>query len=422
MTDGLETGAPAQVSVFESRAQRVVTGAGAASRIGDELARLGCSRPMLVARSGEAEQALRLVRGLQVVATFTEVRPHVPVEVARAATDLARSSGADCLVAVGGGSTVGTAKAVALTERLPILAVPTTYAGSEATDVWGLTEHGRKTNGTDPVVLPRTVLYDPELTVSLPAALTTSSGLNAVAHCVDALWGPTASPVSTALAVEGLRRLAEGLVAVAHDGRDLVAREQCQAGTYLAATAFAAAGSGMHHKICHVLGGAYGLEHAAMHAVLLPHVLGFNAPAAPQAASRIADALAAAGHGDGSDALAALGSLYDAAGRPPQPGRPRPRRRPGGARGRPRPGEDPSVQPEAGEPRRPRRSARPGPGRGRPRPGRTRPRPGSRSRNAARTSWSLAWCRASPTARTPGYGCCCRRSPDTCMRSSARSG
>lgn len=312
MNDGPATGARPRVSVFESRSQRVVTGAGAAWRLGAELALMGGERALLVAGRGEAEQARRLVHDVDVVAVFTEVRPHVPVEVARAATDLARSSGADSVIAVGGGSTVGTAKAVALTERLPILAVPTTYAGSEATDVWGLTEQGRKTNGTDPAVLPRTVIYDPELTVSLPAVLTTSSGLNALAHCVDALWGPTASPVSTALAVEGLRQLAEGLGVVVQDGRDLAAREQCQAGTYLAATAFAAAGSGMHHKICHVLGGAFDLEHAAMHAVLLPHVLGFNAPAAPQAAARIAAALETAGYGDGSDALGALGSMYDA--------------------------------------------------------------------------------------------------------------
>jgi maleylacetate reductase len=312
MNEGLETVPRPRVSVFESRAQRVVTGVGAAGRIGAELALLGGERAMLVAGKGEAEQALRLVHDVNVVATFTEVRPHVPVEVARAATDLARSSGADCVLAVGGGSTVGTAKAVALAEGLPILAVPTTYAGSEATDVWGMTERGLKTNGSDPVVLPRTVIYDPELTVSLPASLTASSGLNALAHCVDSLWGPTASPVSTALAVEGVRQLGEGLGAAVRNGHDLVAREQCQAGTYLAATSFAAAGSGMHHKICHVLGGAFGLEHAAMHAVLLPHVLGFNAPAAPQAATRIAAALASAGYGDGSDALASVGRLYDA--------------------------------------------------------------------------------------------------------------
>src|SRR4029077_517466 len=126
-----------------------------------------------------------------VAVLHTEVVMHVPLEVADRARAVARDHAADVVVCVGGGSTTGLAKAVALTERLPILAVPTTYAGSEATDVWGLTEEGRKTNGTDPYVLPRTVVYDPELTVSLPASLTTSSGLNALAHCVDALWGPT---------------------------------------------------------------------------------------------------------------------------------------------------------------------------------------------------------------------------------------
>jgi maleylacetate reductase len=304
------------VSVFESRPQRVVIGAGAAWRLNAEVARLGAARVMLVAGSAEAGPRERLVEGLDVVAVFGDVRPHVPVDVARAARDVARSSRADILVAVGGGSTVGTAKAVALTERLPIIAVPTTYAGSEATDVWGLTDRGSKTTGTDAVVLPRTVIYDPELTVSLPPSLTTSSGLNAMAHCVDSLWGPTASPVSTALAVEGIQQLARGLGVVVRAGADLVARAQCQAGTYLAAAAFAAAGSGMHHKICHVLGGAYDLQHAAMHAVLLPHVLGFNAPAAPEAAARVAVALGAAGHGDGSDALAALRSLSDALAAP----------------------------------------------------------------------------------------------------------
>jgi alcohol dehydrogenase class IV len=267
---------------------------------------------MLVSRRGDLELAKRLLDGIDVVAVFDDVRPHVPVEVARAARELAHSTRADVLVAVGGGSTVGTAKAVALTERVPILAVPTTYAGSEATDVWGLTDRGEKATGTDPAVLPRTVVYDPQLTVSLPPSLTTGSGLNALAHCVDALWGPTATTVSTALAVEGIRQLAEGLETAVRDGLDLSGRERCQAGTYLAAAAFAAAGSGMHHKLCHVLGGAYDLEHAAMHAVLLPHVLAFNAPAAPEAAARIAAALATSGHGDGTDALAGLAHLYDA--------------------------------------------------------------------------------------------------------------
>ncbi|GAA2219573.1 maleylacetate reductase [Nonomuraea monospora] len=302
---------------YEARPQRVVTGRNAAGRlVKAELDRLGARRIMLIAGKSELATAQKLLGGMAAAATFTGVRPHVPVEVAEAARACAAEAEADALLCVGGGSTTGTAKAVALTTGLPIVAVPTTYAGSEATDVWGLTEGTRKTNGADPSVLPRAVVYDPELLVTLPPALTVNSGLNALAHCVDSLWAPNAGPVPTALATEGARLLARGLTAVIADATDLAALEACQAGTYVAAAAFAAAGSGLHHKICHVLGGAYGLEHGAMHAVLLPHVLAFNEPAAPQAAARIAEALAGAGYGDGSHALAALLALHRALGAP----------------------------------------------------------------------------------------------------------
>jgi len=298
---------------YEGLAQRVVFGAGAArGELAGEVKRLGASRLLLVAAEPELPLARELVAGLPVVAEFSGVRAHVPIEVARAARRVARAVRADLLVSVGGGSTTGTAKAVALSEGLPILAVPTTYAGSEATPVWGITEDGRKTNGSDPVVLPRTVVYDAELTLTLPAALTVASGLNAVAHCVDSLWAPRANPVSTASALEGLRCLAASLPVVRSDGHDIAARHECLEGTYLAAVAFAGAGSGMHHKICHVLGGAYDLEHAAMHAVVLPHVVGFNAAAVPGAAARLASALAGAGFGDGSSAVAGLSALYAA--------------------------------------------------------------------------------------------------------------
>lgn len=302
-------------TVYEALPQRVVTGTGAARQVlPAEVARLG-TRVMLVAGERELARAERIAAGLHVVATFSDVRPHVPVEVAEAARQLARSARADVLLSVGGGSTTGTAKAVALTDHLPILAVPTTYAGSEATDVWGLTEHSRKTNGTDPAVLPTTVVYDPELSASLPTRLSVTSGLNALAHCMDSLWAPNASPVSTAFAVEGIRLLARALPAVVADGADLAARARCLDASYLSASSFAAAGSGMHHKICHVLGGAYDLEHAAMHAVVLPHVLGFNAPAAPDAHNRVHEALAGAGF-TGADGVEALLALYAAIGAP----------------------------------------------------------------------------------------------------------
>lgn len=292
--------------VHEAYAQRVVFGAGAArSQLVNEIEHLGASRVLVIAADAERQLAAELTAALPVAAVFSDVRMHVPVPVARAARALAAQADADLLISVGGGSTTGTAKAVAMTTGLPIVAVPTTYAGSEATPVWGLTEGQRKSTGVDLRVLPRTIVYDPELTTSLPVELSVASGLNALAHCVDSLWAPKANPISSALAVEGIRALAAGLPAVRVDGQDVPARSRALYGAYLAAVAFAGAGSGLHHKICHVLGGAYGLPHAPMHAVVLPHVLAFNAAAAPEAANRVAAALG------GSDPMAGLLALYD---------------------------------------------------------------------------------------------------------------
>jgi maleylacetate reductase len=156
--------------------------------------------------------------------------------------------------------------------------------------VWGLTEQARKTTGTDVRVLPRTVLYDPELTVSLPVELTVASGMNALAHCVDSQWAPQADPINTALGLAGARALVRGLREVAADGADLGGRSRCLYGAYLAGMGFASAGSGLHHKICHVLGGTWNLPHAPTHAVVLPHVLAFNAASAPGASRRLAEA------------------------------------------------------------------------------------------------------------------------------------
>ena len=261
---------------------------GAAAAVREEVERLGATRVMTIAAPGRATLAERLTAGLPVVLVHDEVVMHVPVAVAERARAAAEEHGADAVVCVGGGSTTGLAKAVALALALPVVAVPTTYAGSEATDVWGLTERARKTTGTDPRVLPRAVVYDATLTVSLPVDLSVTSGLNAVAHCVDSLWAPRADPINTALAVEGLRALVSGLPRVVDDPQGLLGREEVLYGAYVAAVAFASAGSGLHHKICHVLGGRYDLPHAPTHAVVLPHVLALNAPAAPQAQARLA--------------------------------------------------------------------------------------------------------------------------------------
>lgn len=294
--------------------QRVLFGSGkAAEHVAAEVSRLGASRVMVIASDIEAALAREVAAGIEVAVWHDEVVMHVPVEVAERAR-AAAAAGIDLIVSVGGGSTTGLAKAVALTTGIPIVAVPTTYAGSEATNVWGLTEGARKTTGVDDRVLPATVVYDAALTLSLPVGMSVASGLNGLAHCVDSLWAPRADPINAALAAEGIRALAAGLPAIVADPTGAEGREQALYGAYLAAVAFASAGSGMHHKICHVLGGTFNLPHAQTHATILPYVLAFNAPAAPEAAARIAAAFGAAGIGAGSalEGLQALRERLDA--------------------------------------------------------------------------------------------------------------
>ncbi|HUC26690.1 MAG TPA: maleylacetate reductase [Streptosporangiaceae bacterium] len=277
--------------VHDTLPQRVSFGSGeAAARLEHEIAALGASRVMVIASKREMDTADTLTGNLRVLLRYNDVVMHVPVEVAARAREAAATHNVDAIVSVGGGSTTGLAKAIALTTGLPVVAVPTTYAGSEATAVWGLTEGNRKTTGTDPRVLPKVIVYDATLTLSLPVPISVASGLNALAHCVDAMWAPNADPINAALAAEGIRSLAAGLPKVVTDPFDLNGREMALYASYLSAVAFASAGSGLHHKICHVLGGAYNLPHAQTHAIVLPYVLAFNGPAAPEAAHRIAAA------------------------------------------------------------------------------------------------------------------------------------
>lgn len=294
----------------ETLPQRVVFASGEAAQVvADEVRALGAERVMLIASHREAALVEPIAAMLPVVLHHDEVVMHVPVDVAQRARDRAAASGADVLVSVGGGSTTGLAKAVAMTTGLPIVAVPTTYAGSEATPVWGLTEGRTKTTGVDAKVLPRSVVYDASLLTSLPGDMTVASGLNAMAHCVDAMWGPRVDPIDQALAGEGIRGLATGLTRVAADPSGIEGIEQTLYGAYLAAVSFASAGSGMHHKICHVLGGMFNLPHAQTHAVVLPYVLALNAPNAPEAERRIARAFDS---DTASEGLAALRRILDA--------------------------------------------------------------------------------------------------------------
>jgi maleylacetate reductase len=296
---------------YEALRGRVVFGVGASrEKLAGEVDRLGARRVLLIASEGERALAERLARPLgdRLAGLFTGVRPHVPVEVAERARDAAREAGADCLLSVGGGSTTGTAKAVALETGVPIVAVPTTYAGSEMTPVWGMTEARRKTTGRSRDVLPKVVVYDPELTVSLPGFVTGPSAMNAIAHCVEAFYAPRANLIASLMAEEGMRALSRGVPVAVEHPEDLEGRSQTLYGAYLAGAAFAVAGSGIHHKICHVLGGAYDLPHAETHTVVLPHAVAFNEPAIPGVMERVARALG--GTAEGS----AAAGLYDLAG------------------------------------------------------------------------------------------------------------
>jgi alcohol dehydrogenase class IV len=292
--------------VHDNLPQRVCFGSGeAGTLVTAEVTRLGAARVMVICSEREARLAERLTASVPVALWHHDVVMHVPVEVAERAREAAVKAGADAVVAIGGGSTTGLAKAIAMTSGLPIIAVPTTYAGSEATAVWGLTAGNVKTTGTDLAVLPRSVVYDAALTLSLPTDMSVASGLNALAHCVDALWAPGADPINAAFATEGIRALAAGLPRVVADPSGLPGREQALYAAYVSAVAFASAGSALHHKICHVLGGKYSLPHAQTHAVVLPYVLAFNGPAAPEASSRIAGAFGSPAALEGLQALRA---------------------------------------------------------------------------------------------------------------------
>jgi maleylacetate reductase len=234
---------------------------------------------------------------------------HVPIETAEAAREEARRLGADCCVAVGGGSTTGLAKAIALVSTLPILAVPTTYAGSEMTPIWGLTESGRKTTGRDARVLPKTVLYDPALTVTMPAQLSVTSGMNSIAHCVEALYAQEANPIISMVAEEGIRAFARSLPSVVKEPANLEARSEALYGAWLGGVALGSVGMALHHKLCHTLGGTFNLPHAETHTVVLPHAVAYNSPGAAEAMTRIARALGADSAAQGLyDLAASLGA------------------------------------------------------------------------------------------------------------------
>ena len=297
--------------VYQSLPSRVVFGAGCLEKLPEEIQRLGLAKALVLSTPEQRQSGLDLVErlGSRAVGLFDQAAMHVPIETARAAREAATRLGADCCVAVGGGSTTGLAKAIALVFDLPILAVPTTYAGSEMTPIWGLTEKGRKTTGRDPRVLPKTVFYDPSLTVTMSPMLSATSGMNSIAHCVEALYAEQANPIISMMAEDGIRALGESLPVVVKEPGNLEARSKALYGAWLGGISLGAVGMALHHKLCHTLGGAYNLPHAETHTVVLPHATAYNAPAAPLAMARVARALASGSAAEGLyDLAASLGA------------------------------------------------------------------------------------------------------------------
>ncbi|TQS46929.1 maleylacetate reductase and hydroxyquinol 1,2-dioxygenase domain-containing protein [Cryptosporangium phraense] len=285
--------------IYAAHPVRVLFGAGTLADLRGEVERLGRQRALLVSGSSQPDVVARAAEGLGdlVAARFDGAAMHTPVEVTERA--LAAAGDVDCVVSIGGGSATGLGKAVAVRRGIPLVAVATTYAGSEVTPTLGETSDGVKTTRTEPGILPATVIYDVDLTLGMPVGLSVVSGVNAMAHAVEALYSADANPAVDAMAVQSITLLASGLRRIVAAPDDADARADALAGAWLAGTCLGAVGMGLHHKLCHTLGGSFGLPHAETHTVVLPHAMAYNAAAAPEAMARVATALAASRPGDG---------------------------------------------------------------------------------------------------------------------------
>jgi maleylacetate reductase len=284
-----------QSFIYDQPATRVIFGVGTLNQLSDEVKRLGAKRALVLAtpeQCKDAEEASQRLGDMS-AGVYAEAVMHVPIETARKAREVAKQLNADCYVAIGGGSTVGLGKAIALESGLPILAVPTTYAGSEMTPIYGITEAGLKKTGKDRKVLPKTVIYDVNLTLTLPAKIAGPSGMNAMAHLVEGLYAQDANPIISMLAVEGIRALARSLPVVVKEPCNLEARSDALYGAWLGGTVLGAVGMAIHHKLCHTLGGTFNLPHAEVHTVILPYAVAYNQDAVPTELARAAEVLGA---------------------------------------------------------------------------------------------------------------------------------
>lgn len=278
---------------FTGSPARIVFARGAMGRVGEALSDLGCSRSLVLSTSFQSDAACELAQSLGklCVGVYAKAAMHTPVGVTEDAMKVIAEQRVDCVIAFGGGSTVGLGKAIAYRTDLPQIAIPTTYAGSEVTNILGQTEGGKKTTLKSPRVIPEVVLYDPDLTLTLPAKMSVTSGINALAHAAEALYAKDKNPVATMMAAEGARALIEALPRVAADPGDIAARERAFYGSWLCGSVLGQVGMALHHKLCHTLGGTFDLPHAETHTVVLPHAILYNAEAAHTDLLPLAEAL-----------------------------------------------------------------------------------------------------------------------------------
>jgi maleylacetate reductase len=274
---------------YNANRARVVFGAGTIGSVPDELDRLGVRRALILTTPAQEADGTSLAARLhdRAAGVFPGAAMHTPVEVTEAALDALAKSEATGVISIGGGSTTGLGKALAVRTGLRHLCIPTTYAGSEVTPILGETEGGEKRTRSDPAILPDTVVYDVDLTLGLPVRMSVTSGLNAIAHAVEALYARDRNPIMTLIAVEAISKLVTALPIICRDPSDRAARTEALYGAWLCGTCLGGVGMALHHKLCHTLGGSFDLPHAETHSVVLPHALAFNASAAPEAIERL---------------------------------------------------------------------------------------------------------------------------------------
>jgi len=313
-------------------AQQILFGAGAVSRLPEALKTLGARKALLVTTAGRhaSPDGERVVAALgrSLASTFAEVESHVPTPLVQQAVLQARRDGVDVVVSFGGGSCADLGKAVCFfleqeagapgashIDRPLVghVSIPTTYSGAELTPFFGMTDPAtrQKQGAGGPTTAPLVAVYDPELTLSTPPRVSAETGMNALAHCVEAAWSPHRTPEAEAIALAGAAAVHRALPAVVAAPDDVEARAAMLEGACLAGRCLMNAGMGVHHGLSQLVGGRTGIPHGLANAIILTHAVRFNAEAVPDDVARIGTAL-----GDAADAAGAVDRLRAGVGLP----------------------------------------------------------------------------------------------------------